>query len=145
MPALTPPDQTPFRRLLESVGSAEPVCSQCSTCLLPRGHFGGTHFSHQPGTGALSDACTFSPRNAKIGLRIPWREPISQLSPSHVILWFMTLNISVTLCSLRISFWALIVWQTPLLIKMYSARAATRAKVLSSGFAKPTRQEKRKH
>lgn len=62
------------------------------------------------------------------------RAPIEAPSLSalffYVILWFLILNISVTLCFLRMSFFgAVTVWQTLLLIKIYIAGAATKAKV----------------
>ena len=119
MPALTPPNQTPFKRLLELHG-----VSRCPS--VPA-------MSHLPliqwslGAHILAISLTTEPSlthapSLQEMQRQTWGShrgnSLSAVSfECHLLV--MMLNTSITLCALKISFQAVIVWQTPLLIKMH--------------------------
>lgn len=69
-----------------------------------------------------------SGRPAKMSLRRPIEETsLSVLSP-HVTVWFMMLNIPVTLCTLRISCWAVTAWPTTITHQNLLSRGSNKNK-----------------
>lgn len=67
------------------------------------------------------------------------RKPVHQLSPWLVISWFMMLNVSVTLCTLRISYWAVIAWQTAITHQNLLSRGNNKNKGTKQWACKPNK------
>lgn len=87
---------------------------------------------------SCQEACKDEPQG-------PLRGTQSPLSPSHAVLWFLILNISVMLCALRISFGCCYCLPNTITHQNLFNRGNHRSKGVSSGLTKPTRQENKKY